>query len=176
MALLSKLLIICIIRFQSPEAYMSASTSSKISLTPFCVLWQNCCSSCKQISVNLTGRMLNFKESASSEARSRISLNRFSNISEFRSMISAYWFFSSVDVAKVISLENPTIALSGVRISWLMFARKADFSRSDSSALTLAAFSSFCCCAFVCSASHCWDISRHIHNRYSLSKGKMRFS
>jgi hypothetical protein len=34
-------------------------------------------------------------------------------------------------------LEKPTIALSGVRISWLILARKADFSRSDSSAFSL---------------------------------------
>ena len=42
--------------------------------------------------------------------------------------------------------ENPTIALSGVRISWLMFARNALFRRLDSSAFSLAEISSCSIC------------------------------
>ena len=38
--------------------------------------------------------------------------------------------------------ENPTMAFSGVRISWLMLARKADFRRLAFSAFSLAASSS----------------------------------
>ena len=49
---------------------------------------------------------------------------------------------SSVEVSK---LEKPTIAFNGVRISWLMLARNADFSRSDSKAFSLAAISAFSC-------------------------------
>ena len=46
-------------------------------------------------------------------------------------------FSSSSSVWQTIS-ENPTIAFSGVRISWLILARKADFSRLDSSAFSFA--------------------------------------
>ena len=46
-------------------------------------------------------------------------------------------FSSSVSVDANI-LENPTIAFNGVRISWLMLARKADFNRLDSSAYSFA--------------------------------------
>ena len=38
--------------------------------------------------------------------------------------------------------EKPTMALSGVRISWLMLARKADLSWSEVSAFSLATISS----------------------------------
>lgn len=42
--------------------------------------------------------------------------------------------------------ENPTMALSGVRISWLMLARNADFRRFDSSARSRAVSSSCSIC------------------------------
>ena len=61
------------------------------------------------------------------------------------SIILIYSLFSSSSSAVASMEEKPTIALSGVRISWLMFARKADFSRSDSSARFLAFMSS---CSF----------------------------
>ena len=49
---------------------------------------------------------------------------------------------SSVAVSR---LENPTIAFNGVRISWLILARNADFSRSDSKAFSLAVINAFSC-------------------------------
>src|SRR5574344_1803407 len=54
-------------------------------------------------------------------------------------MILMYCFCSSGEYPPPSNTsENPTIALSGVRISWLMFARKDDFKRLASSAASLA--------------------------------------
>ena len=46
------------------------------------------------------------------------------------------------DFAPKKPMKKPMMALSGVRISWLMLARKADLSLSDSSARSLASLSS----------------------------------
>ena len=43
--------------------------------------------------------------------------------------------FGLISISLVSSSENPTMALSGVRISWLILARNADFIWSASSAL-----------------------------------------
>ena len=77
--------------------------------------------------------------------RSSTSLMRFSRASEFSLMMLLKWFFSSsVNSSPCLArrLEKPTMAFSGVRISWLMLARKADFMRLASSALFLATSSS----------------------------------
>ena len=42
-----------------------------------------------------------------------------------------------------ISSEKPTMAFNGVRISWLMLARKADLRRSESSAFSFSSFNSW---------------------------------
>ena len=52
-----------------------------------------------------------------------------------------YCSLSSMLLVSANKLEKPTIALRGVRISWLMLAKKADFKRSASSAFSLAAMS-----------------------------------
>ena len=49
------------------------------------------------------------------------------------SMILIYSCFSCSSSAVARMFEKPMIAFSGVRISWLILARKADFSRLDSS-------------------------------------------
>ena len=56
-------------------------------------------------------------------------------------MYSCFSTSSSVE-AKIF--ENPMMAFRGVRISWLILARKADLRRLDSSARSLADNSSFC--------------------------------
>ena len=58
------------------------------------------------------------------------------------SMILIYSCFSCSSSAVARMFEKPMIAFSGVRISWLILARKADFSRLDSSARSLAESSS----------------------------------
>lgn len=52
----------------------------------------------------------------------------------------------SVSFSVAVSrLENPTMAFKGVRISWLILARNADFSRSDSWAFSRARISASSC-------------------------------
>ena len=64
-----------------------------------------------------------------------MSFNSVSNISELFTTMSQYSARSSCDNSSLcMSDEKPTMALSGVRISWLMLARNADLSMSDSSA------------------------------------------
>ena len=61
------------------------------------------------------------------------------------SMISMYSCCTSPDnLGSFKSSVNPRIPFIGVRISWLIFARKADFKRSLSSAFSLALSDSFC--------------------------------
>ena len=57
-------------------------------------------------------------------------------------MICAYSSFSSGSSASSRMLEKPTMAFRGVRISWLILARKADFKRLLSSARSLASSNS----------------------------------
>ena len=58
------------------------------------------------------------------------------------SMMLTYSCFSSSSSVDANIPEKPTIAFNGVRISWLILARKADFKRLDSSARSLAVVSS----------------------------------
>ena len=75
---------------------------------------------------------------------SRMSFNSVSSISELFTTMSQYSARSSCDNSSLcMSDEKPTMALSGVRISWLMLARKADLRRSLTSALFLASISRF---------------------------------
>ena len=71
---------------------------------------------------------------------SKMSLISCSKMSLLTEIIRVYSALSSS--LKSISLasrfEKPTMALSGVLISWLILAIKADFNRSDSSALAFA--------------------------------------
>ena len=60
-----------------------------------------------------------------------------------RRMMSVYSRRVSCLLSSVSSSENPTMAFSGVRISWLMLARNADLSLLDSSARFFASRSSF---------------------------------
>ena len=58
-------------------------------------------------------------------------------------MILIYSSRSSSSSVMASNPEKPTIAFRGVRISWLMLARNADFRWSDSSAFSFASLSSF---------------------------------
>ena len=72
--------------------------------------------------------------------KSRISLIKASNRPQFLLMVPINWAISSL-VKPLVSLsksEKPTIAFNGVRISWLMLARNADFSLSAWRALSRA--------------------------------------
>ena len=60
--------------------------------------------------------------------------------------MSLYSLRTSGSSSVVSSCEKPTMALSGVRISWLMLARNAVLSLLDSSARSLAAISSCSVC------------------------------
>ena len=74
--------------------------------------------------------------------KSRMSLMSCSSKVLLFSMMLTYSCFSSSSSVEANIPENPTMALSGVRISWLMLARNADFSLFDSSARFLAETSS----------------------------------
>src|SRR5882762_9501381 len=52
---------------------------------------------------------------------------------------SAYLSLSGPNMRSLIMPEKPMIALSGVRSSWLMFARNSDFARLAASAVSFAA-------------------------------------
>ena len=70
--------------------------------------------------------------------RSRMSLISCNNKVLLLSIMLTYSCFSSSASVEARIPENPTMALRGVRISWLILARKADFRRLDSSARFLA--------------------------------------
>ena len=142
-ALLSKFSHIWEIRSQSPCTHKSGSTSSNTRITPGWTESQYWWYNRAHMSLILTDPIENFSDPASKADKSRMSLKRFSSKPEFFSIISAYWDCSSLSPDSMISFEKPTIAFKGVRISWLILARKEDFSLSASSALTLASISSF---------------------------------
>ena len=74
--------------------------------------------------------------------KSRISLINCNSKLLFFWMISKYCSFSSSFSVTAIISEKPTIAFNGVRISWLIFAKKTDFILSASSARRLASINS----------------------------------
>ena len=77
---------------------------------------------------------LNSRVPASIFERSRMSPISCRSRALLFSMIEMYSRFSCSSSVSARIPENPTMALSGVRISWLMLARKADLRRFDSSA------------------------------------------
>ena len=98
--------------------------------------------------------------------KSSTSLIRLSNASEFCLIISLKCAFSSEESviwSLVNKLEKPTMELRGVRISWLMLARKADFILLDSSALSLAIINSS---LWACNSSF---ILRSLNIKWSVS-------
>ena len=133
-ALFSRLEITCARRFWSQTISTFATRSSKTSSTPGLTrgLWTS--SSERQRSLRFIGLKRNSSVPASIFEMSRISFISCSNNSELTSMMSMNCCFSSSVSTSPMSLAKPTMALSGVRISWLMLARKADLRRSDSSA------------------------------------------
>ena len=89
-----------------------------------------------------TSEYTNSKVPASILDKSKISFINWSSNALLFSMISAYSCFSSNTSVSARILEKPTIAFSGVRISWLILAKKADLRRLDSSALFFASSNS----------------------------------
>ena len=77
---------------------------------------------------------------------SRMSFMSCNNCPLFDWIIREYSSCSSFVSAPHNSSENPTMALSGVRISWLMLARNADLRLFSSSAFFLASVSTFSIC------------------------------
>lgn len=95
-------------------------------------------SACRLKSSGLMGR-----QSASILERSRMSLIRPSRCSPLRAMVSICSSWRGARVGSCARIwENPMTALSGVRISWLMLARKALLARLAASASSLACASS----------------------------------
>ena len=127
--------------------------SSTCGVAFICIAWNRSLQSC--FAFTFSGIMS--KVPASIFDKSRISEISWSNSLLLSSMIVMYWCFSSWSSASSSILEKPIIALSGVRISWLMLARKADFKRSASSALSLALIS-------ICSVSFSCVMSKLIHS------------
>ena len=75
--------------------------------------------------------------------RSKMSLISWRSKLLLSSMICIYSCLASSSSSSVEAKipEKPTMAFRGVRISWLIFAKKADFNLLDSSALSLASIS-----------------------------------
>ena len=89
--------------------------------------------------------MLNSIVPASVLEMSRMSLMICSSISLLLSIMLMNFFFCSGSSVSASILENPTMELRGVLISWLMLARKADLSLSASLALSRASTSLIIC-------------------------------
>ena len=120
---------------------MSASTLSKISLTPFCVLWQNCCSSCRQISVNLIGRMLNFKESASGDWNRIIQIisNLLSNATKFTPKGEIHFGYREKGDFVEFYVKDSGIGIPAERVATIFrrFGKVNDFVQGTGLGLTL---------------------------------------
>ena len=71
-------------------------------------------------------------EPVSSDEAVRMSFIRRNSMSQLFLMICTTSCFSSGDVSVVRTSEKPTMALMGVRISWVMLARKRLFICPDS--------------------------------------------
>ena len=128
----------CVSRFSSVVIMMGivGSTNSRFTVSGQRNL--NSCLMLLQSSARLTGDFLITISPDSTRERSRISLIRLRSRALLLSMISRYFMRSSEDSVSAMTRENPSIAFSGVRISWLMLARKRDFMR-----LAFSAFSAF---------------------------------
>lgn len=132
--------------------------STKEICTPSGAFRRDDCSISDNRALMSISESVNSNVPASILATSRISLISCRSNSLLLLMILIYSFRSSSSSAMVSRLEKPTIAFSGVRISWLILARKADFKRSDSSALSL---------AFLSSISSSFCLSIRISNLFS---------
>ena len=75
---------------------------------------------------------------------SRISLMSCSSRLQFLRMMRVNSIFSSLSSMACSRSQKPTMAFSGVRISWVMLARNTLFCRPDSLALRVSSFSLSC--------------------------------
>ena len=98
------------------------------------------------ISLTSTGASTNSIVPVSIFDRSRISLINWRSKSLLFSMIWMYSSFSLSSSTVASSFEKPTIAFSGVRISWLILARNTDLRRLDSSACSFVSINSCSIC------------------------------
>ena len=99
----------------------------------------------RQRSFTLSSRSFTSYRPLSNSESEMMSLTIVISSSELWRMVFAksFFSFSSKSMPGVsISCENPTIAFSGVRISWLMFCMNTLFNLSDCSACALAVSSS----------------------------------
>ena len=124
----------CASRFWSQTISTFSIRSSKTSFTPgfvrpLCISYSD-----RHKSLRFIGLKWNSSVPASIFEMSRMSPISCRSRLELVSMMSMNCCFSSSVSASPISLAKPTMALSGVRISWLILARNAVLSRSDSSA------------------------------------------
>ena len=136
----------CIIRFLSASTIICGELSSKRNPTASsCFLCEQVEMTSRQSRATSTLVIISSTVPASILEISKMSEIRLSSSSLFSSTRDMYDSRSSSS-ASASRLEKPTIAFSGVRISWLMFARNADFSLSDSSAFSFAKISSSSTC------------------------------
>ena len=144
MAFVMKLFITWNTRFRSVLIIHCGKSSSVLNVTLESIIlnWVVWTISSMRLFIS-TSEYVNSNVPASILERSRMSLiNCSSRLLLFFIILIYSCLSASFSVMARIS-EKPTIELSGVRISWLMFARNADFKRLLSSACSLAC-SSFC--------------------------------
>ena len=143
-ALVRKFIHTCLSRLLSKTTKQSGKESSILNLTAgFIIFGNTVVYNSPETFARLNRSHLRSITPDSILDRSRISLINRNNNSLFDWIIPAYSSFSSGSSQVVNSSEKPTIAFKGVRISWLILARKADLSRSESSAFSFISFSSW---------------------------------
>ena len=113
--------------------HCNCTLSGQRNLKMFCML--------RHISFRSVMLFLIDSSPASTRERSRISSIRASRRRLLLSTISIYFIRSSAESVSAMMRAKPSMAFSGVRISWLMLARKSDFMRLAFSALSV--FSSY---------------------------------
>ena len=146
MALLIKFVMTWETRLRSVRKIQFGIFSTKHTCTPSCAFKREDCSISENSWLTSTSESTNSSVPASILARSRISLINCNSRSLLLLMILIYSSLSSIFSVTANNPEKPTIAFNGVRISWLIFAKNADFKRSDSSAFSFAFLSSFSAC------------------------------
>ena len=117
----------CVMRFSSVFMVMISGILGVSSLTLSGHLNLKTCMIPLHISLMMTGALRMAISPASTLDRSRISLMRLNRRALLLSIISKKRIRSSGSSVSAMMREKPSMAFNGVRISWLMLARKSDF-------------------------------------------------
>ena len=124
---------------------------------------RNSRSTSARVSEILNGRTSSVSLPASILEKSRMSLISLSSVSAARRIEVMYSYCLRSSGVSSASFENPSTAFMGVRISWLMFARKALFASVAASAI--------CRCLSACSRSMRSEMSISDPSMYSAPSG-----